>query len=256
MYRVEGNRAWPSLMAAGPWDPSLQHGAAPCALIGWVAENTTTGSPMQVARMTIDLLRPVPIAPLDIRTEVLRQGRKIQLSCIRLLADDIEVVRASVLKVRIGQVELPETATEQPTELPPPEAGRDPRVSRIQAKGFLTGVSVRQVAGEPFGRGPAAAWFRADRPIIGHLPMSPLMRAAIASDFCNGVSAVLDPEHWTYINADTTLSLARMPVGEWILLDARTWPGNTGVGIAFARLADRCGYFGRATQTVLLERRS
>ncbi len=57
------------------------------------------------------------------------------------------------------------------------------------------------------------------------------MRAAMTGDFCNGVSSVLDFDEWTFINADLTISLARMPVGEWILLDAQTWLGDHGAGL-------------------------
>jgi hypothetical protein len=85
--------------------------------------------------------------------------------------------------------------------------------------------------------------------------LSPLMRAAIAADFCNGTSSVLDFKEWTFINGDLTLSLARELVGDWILLDAETWAGPDSIGLAAARLADRDGYFGRAVQSVLFEKR-
>jgi hypothetical protein len=38
-------------------------------------------------------------------------------------------------------------------------------------------------------------------------------------------------------------------------LDAETWAGPDSIGIAAARLADRDGYFGRAVQSVLFEKR-
>jgi hypothetical protein len=59
---------------------------------------------------------------------------------------------------------------------------------------------------------------------------------------------------WTFINGDLTLSLAREPLGEWILLDAETWVGPASIGLAAARLADRDGHFDRAVQSILLER--
>jgi hypothetical protein len=103
--------------------------------------------------------------------------------------------------------------------------------------------------------GLASAWYRADRPIVAGAPISPLMRAAIAADFCNGTSSVLDMAAWTFINGDLTLSLAREPVGEWILLDAETRVGPDSVGIAAARMADLNGNFGRAVQSVIFEKR-
>jgi hypothetical protein len=90
-------------------------------------------------------------------------------------------------------------------------------------------------------------WFRANQPIIEGAPTSAVMRAAIAADFCNGVSSPLDPEQWSFINGDMTLNLARPPAGEWILVDAETILGGDGGGVATARLADRDGYFGRAS---------
>lgn len=84
LYRVEQDTAFPSKYTAGPWGDRLQHGGAPTALISWAAERLTTREPMQVARITVDLLRPVPIAPLQIRAEVVREGRKIQLCAVTL----------------------------------------------------------------------------------------------------------------------------------------------------------------------------
>ena len=80
IFRVDGQRVVTSPDAAGPWDPRMQHGSAPAALVVWAAEAIPTPVPMQIARVTIDLMRPVPVAPLTIETEILREGRKIQLS--------------------------------------------------------------------------------------------------------------------------------------------------------------------------------
>ena len=47
---------------------------------------------MRIARVTVDLMRPVPVAPLTIETEILREGRKIQLCAVKLLANGVVVV--------------------------------------------------------------------------------------------------------------------------------------------------------------------
>jgi hypothetical protein len=103
--------------------------------------------------------------------------------------------------------------------------------------------------------GPGAIWYRVDRPLIEASPVSQTMRAVVAADFCNGTSAALDFRQWTFINADLTVSFARQPVGEWILLDAESWIGSDGAGLAAARLADSHGYFGRAVQSLVIEKR-
>ena len=77
----------------------------------------------------------------------------------------------------------------------------------------------------------------------------------VAADFSNGASAMLDFREWTFINADLTVNLSRQPEGEWILLNAQTWIGPDGAGLAIARLADERGYFGRAMQSLVIEKR-
>ena len=111
IYRVDGNRVVTSPNAAGPWDPGMQHGSAPAALVTWAAEAIPTREPMRIARVTIDLMRPVPLAPLTLHSEVLREGRKIQLCAVRLLAGDTIVVGATVLKIRVQELTLPAEIT-------------------------------------------------------------------------------------------------------------------------------------------------
>lgn len=234
----------------------MQHGGAPSSLIAWAAERIPTREPMRVVRMTIDLLRPVPIAPLEIRSDVVREGKKIQLCTMSLLHDGVDVVRASVLKIRDAVVDLPDKSSNEAVTLPGPDRGRGPEgVLGGGTNAFISGLDLRVVRGGFRERGPGAIWFRLHRPIVAGETISPLMRAAATSDFCNGVSSVLDFRHWTFINADLSINLARMPVGEWILLDAQTWLGENGAGIAFAKLGDERGYFGRAVQSLVIEKR-
>jgi hypothetical protein len=254
IYRAEGTTILTSAFAGGPWNPQLQHGAAPSSLICWAVESLPSPVPMRVARLTVDLMRPVPVAPLTIQTEVLREGRKIQLVAVRLLAGTTEVVRATALRIRTEPRDMPAIANGPPVELPSPEQSGPPEFFATETP-FLTGIDMRLAKGGFRIPGPAAVWYRASRPIVDGAAISPLMRAVIAADFCNGTSSVFDMREWTFINADLTVSLGREPVGDWVLLDAETWVGPDSVGIAAARLADRDGYFGRAVQSVIFERR-
>ena len=256
VYEVHGSRVLTTPLASGPWNINHQHGAAPTSLICWAVERIPTREPMQVVRVTVDLLRPVPIAPLEIKTEVVREGRKIQLCSAQLFADGVEVTRASVLKIRTADLVMPESAQEERVAYPSPEQSRTPKPDPEGTNRFTAGLQMRAAMGGFRRPGPAAIWFRAERPIIAGEPISQLMRAAIASDFCNGTSSPLDFREWTFINGDLTVNLARMPIGEWILLDAQSYIGDRGAGVAFARLGDCQGYFGRAVQSLVIERRS
>jgi hypothetical protein len=254
IYRIDGNRVETSPNAAGPWDSTMQHGSAPAALVTWAAEAILTSAPMRIVRVTIDLMRPVPVAPLTVETEVLREGRKIQLCAIRLSADNVVVVRATVLKVRADGPPLPSDIAGAPIDVPAPDRGQ-PMEPVFARNPFVTGLSVSAVRGGFLKLGPGAIWYRVDRPIVEGVAISQMMRAVVAADFCNGTSSVLEFDKWTFLNADLTVSLSRAPVGDWILLNAETWIGPDGAGIAAGRLGDVKGYFGRAVQSLVIEKR-
>jgi hypothetical protein len=254
IYRVDGNRAVTSPDAAGPWDPRMQHGSAPSALAVWAAEAIPTREPMHIARVTIDLMRPVPVAPLTIETEILREGRKIQLCAVRLSADDVVVVAATVLKIKAQAMALPADVTDQPSAFPGPDQCRV-ETPDFSGSPFVRGISMRAARGRFGVPGPGAIWYRVDRPLVEGAGISQAMRAVVASDFCNGTSPALDFREWTFINADLSVNLARQPVGDWILLDAESCIGPDGAGLACARLADMTGYFGRVAQSLVIEKR-
>ncbi|WP_065752194.1 thioesterase family protein [Bradyrhizobium paxllaeri] len=254
IFRVDGYDVVTSPFAAGPWDPSMQHGSPPAALVVWAAERIATQVPMRIARVTVDLMRPVPVAALTIETEVLREGRKIQLCAVRLLANGVVVVSATVLKIKVQAHALPPEAAIEPIEPPGPDQSRIEHVD-FSSSPFVTGMSLRAARGRFGVPGPGAIWYRVDRPIVEGAAVSQAMRAMAAADFCNGTSAVLDFHEWTFLNADLTVNFSREPEGDWILLDAESWVGPDGAGLAMARLGDQRGYFGRAIQSLVIEKR-
>jgi hypothetical protein len=250
-YRLDGDTAHATAHAAGPWHPGLQHGGAPASLVVWAAERVPAAAPMRVARVTVELLRPVPVAPLALRVEALREGRKIQLVEVRLIHDGKEVVRGTVLKVRTAPTPLPRGPIMPPLAAAPPvDVPADPDFNF----GFAAGFELRRLT-ERGRLGPAQVWFRQHAAIVEGEPLSPAMRAAAVGDYSNGIATELPWTDWTFINADLTVSLAREPEGEWILSDAECWIGEDGTGLAMCRLADERGTFGRAVQSLLLELR-
>jgi hypothetical protein len=159
-----------------------------------------------------------------------------------------------VLKVRADSLPLPPEIADAAIDVPPPDQGT-PMEPPFSQNPFVTGLSVSTVRGGFLKLGPGAIWYRIDRPIVEGAAISQMMRAVVAADFCNGTSSVLDFHKWTFLNADLTVSLTRAPVGDWILLNAETWIGSDGAGIAAGRLGDSRGYFGRAVQSLVIEKR-
>ena len=146
IYRVEGNRVVTSPDAAGPWDAQMQHGSAPAALVVWAAEAIPTPEPMRIARVTIDLMRPVPVAPLTFETEVLREGRKIQLCAVKLRAGNVVVVTATVLKIKTQALTLPPDVADVAVTLPGPDQARE-ELPDFSSSPFVKGISLRAARG-------------------------------------------------------------------------------------------------------------
>jgi hypothetical protein len=256
----DGDLFVPTELARGPWSPEAQHGGAPAGLLAALAERFEGGEAMIVARLTIELLRPVPISPLAPRVRWLRQGKKVQLVEAALLSGEIEVARCAALRIRRADMALPDGLKH--TAPPPAPAGgvssKPPWAASVGYRAFHSvAVEHRFVAGTFEQPGPATDWIRLRVPLIDGEPISPLSRVAAAADFGNGVSWVLHrSEGYTFINPDLTIYLYRYPAGEWVCLDAVTRVGPNGVGLAESQLFDEQGPIGRSVQSLLIDRAS
>jgi hypothetical protein len=257
IFLREADLFLPTPLARGPWTPDAQHGGAPSALLARAVERFEDGERTFVARLTIELLRPVPIAPLGVRTRFVRPGKKVQLVEATLLAGDSEVARCTALRMRRSAVPVPAGL---PTLAPPPgpESGHasQPPWAQSDYEAFHNrGVEHRFVAGTFVEPGPATDWIRLRVPLVAGEKTSPLCRVAAAADFGNGVSWVLSRSHgYGFINPDLTIYLQRYPDGEWVCLDAATHVGPQGTGIAESQLFDERGPIGRSVQSLLVER--
>jgi hypothetical protein len=251
VFVPDGDRFVPTGLARGPWDPHAQHGGAPAALLARAVERFEPGD-NAVVRLTIELLRPVPMVPLSVTTRMLRPGKKVQLVEASVVADEREVVRATALRIRTADVAYPAPPHDRLEPLPGDEATKFESLGDVT---FGMAMDIVPARGEIGALGPAAMWFRLAVPVVAGEVPSPLMRVAAAADFGNGISAVASWDEHTFINPDLTIYVHRPAVGEWIGLDAVTWPTGTGVGVAESALYDEQARIGRAVQGLLLDRR-
>jgi Thioesterase-like superfamily len=241
-------------LTRGPWDPGLQHAGPPAALLGRAVEGHGDRSGRQVARMTFEILRPLPIAELTVATRTLRGGRSVELVEASLAAGATEVLRATALRIRTTDQDLPAGLVPGP-RLPGPETGRvEPFFPTGQEVGYHTAMEFRFVAGSFLELGPATVWTRMRHPLVAGEAPSPLCRVLVAADSGNGVSATLDFRRWRFINPDLTVYLLRPPAGEWVALEAAT-TAAAGLGLADTTLHDQQGPIGRGTQALFVDRR-
>jgi hypothetical protein len=256
LFERDGDRFVPTELALGPWSPNALHGGPPAALLARAVERMDEGRGLFVARITFELLRPVPRAPLTVTTRVVRPGRKVQLLEATLAEGGKDVVRATALLIRQIELPLPADRPERRATMDPVDAGiLSARLkSRTGMKGFHSHATEhRFVRGQHEERGPSADWIRLTVPLLEGEEPSPLSRVCAAADFGNGTSSVL-PVEYSYINPDLTVYLHRLPQGEWICLDASSRIEETGIGLAESLLFDRNGPIGRSVQSLIVDR--
>lgn len=256
VFERDGDRYVPSELARGPWSAEAQHGGAPAGLVAAAIERIEPG-PSFVARLTLDLVKPVPLAPLTVETEVVRPGKKVQVVDARVRSGDDVVVMARALRLRTADLDVPRAGPDRvPPDIPGPDASEvlDDQAMWTEGLRFWAAFEMRLARGTWFEPGPAAVWFRLAVPMVAGEEPSPFVRVAAAADFGNGVSAALERARYVFINPDLTVTLHRPARGEWICLDALTHAEPDGVGLAESALYDVHGRIGRAVQTLLLDR--
>jgi hypothetical protein len=256
LFQPDGDIFLPSAMARGPWSRHALHGGATAALVARAVERHHDGGvERRLARLTVELLRPVPVAPLRLAARTVRPGRKVRLVAVTVSAEGVEVARALALQLRVADVTLPADAVAGEATVPgPPAAGEAVADDRWPAF-HNAGCELRYSRGGWLRQGPGTVWIRLRSPVVSGEEPSPAQRAAAAADFGNGVSMVLPFEEYLFLNPDLTLTLLRDPRGEWVCLDAVTRLGQEGAGLAESAVYDKAGRVGLAVQTLLVEPR-
>ncbi|MNZ94732.1 hypothetical protein D3C78_1138460 [compost metagenome] len=259
VYALEGALWQPSVLSRGPWDPRAQHGGAPSALLAHLAESAMTEPGWQLTRLSMELIKPVPVAPLSVRQEI-HAARSTTRMTLELYADAVLVARAHALLLRGQPFALPpQTPGWSPDRLLPlPDDCTAPlRIPGLpEGTAFHTAAVEGRVArGDLRQPGPAAAWFRMSVPLVQGQSSSPAMRAAAAADFGNGLSWILPAERYLFANADMSLHLHRPPEGEWIGVASETQADGGGAGTTLSRLYDQHGPVGVAVQSLVLRER-
>lgn len=250
-----GDRYVAGPMTGGPWDPRMQHGGPVSALLARIVDDIEQIPGQRLARVSFELLRPVPIGPMRITGTVVRSGKKVSL-VDAILTDDEggELMRARAWRLQPSPIELEETPA--PGTMPPPD-GLVPIDHAFggTVPGFMHGVEVRFTQSSFTELGPGAAWFRLRKPLVAGTAARATDVVFVAADCGNGISGILDFRRYVFVNPDLTVHLSRLPDGEWVGLDAETTIVPNGISIAAGILQDARGRLGRTAQSLFVEGR-
>lgn len=256
-YLPDGeNRYLATELTRGPWDPGAQHAGPPSALLGRELELLPEAEEFQLGRVTFEILGPVPIGPALLSSRVLRPGRRVQLVEAELGDGERVLMRATAWRLRRAEVDLPERVIMRTPPPPGPEEGRAAGYfPTAQEHGYHTAMEVRFISGGFMEEGPATAWLRMRGALVAGEEPTPLQRLLVVADVGNGISSPVDYREFLFLNVELTVHVEQLPAGEWIGVDAITFPRPSGVGVTEAVLFDRAGRVGRAAQTLLVSGR-
>jgi hypothetical protein len=238
----------------GPWVETDQHAGPPSALLVRALEAVLPApgpAAGWLARVSVDLLGPIPVKELAVTARVVRPGRSVQLAEAELAVDGRPVARATGWWHRYGDTAAVATTVPAAPAVPAPaQAEEGP-----WACGYLGAMEWRWVRGHFREPGPAAVWTRMRVPLVEGEETTPTQRVFATADSGNGVSSALPLGSWLFVNTELTVHLLRPPTGEWVCLDAVTEIGPTGGGLAVSRLSDPAGLVGHGAQALLVRPR-
>ena len=247
------------------WDPNIQHGSPPLALLTRAIEDLAQGSGLRIGRLTLDILGAIPVTTVRVRAWVERPGSRISLMAAEMLVDRPDGTRRAVARVTAWLLAPSDTADAVVDRYPPlieGEAVTGAAHAWQNARGYLETVSWRRqpddngssAAQAGFGGSAAVAWMSPLVPLIDSELTTALQRLAMVVDSANGIGAALDPQRFLFMNTDTVVHLHRLPDGQDFGVRARGSIGPDGVGATTAELFDRHGFIGTSAQTLLVQR--
>jgi hypothetical protein len=226
------------------------HAGPPAALLGRALERESRREGAFMARLTFEILGPVPVGEVAVETRVLRPGRSVELLEGTLSAGGRPAMLARGWRVTAAPVSAGDA--QPPPPLPDTPAAQPPALTGF---GYGDAVELRFAAGGWDEFGPATVWTRLRVPLLADEEPSGMERVLAVADSGNGVSAVLPLDRWMYINTELTVHFRRAPRGEWICLDARTGIDAGGAGLATSVLSDREGPVAHGAQSLLVTKR-
>ncbi|TDB95278.1 acyl-CoA thioesterase domain-containing protein [Actinomadura sp. 7K534] len=258
LFERDGSRLVPTDRARGPWRRDALHGGAVAAVLA----NAVDVPEWTPARLTIDMLGPVPDVPLTLDVTRPEGGRRVVRQEITLLADGAPVARASCVAVRKSDLDLPEGAVDHPNPfggVPVPDLST-PTPGAREAVGwdcFDSGaIRVRGLGESGVPAGSVGLWVSLLVPVVAGEPAPPIARVAAAADYASTATNMrLDQREWSFMNTELTLHLSREPAGSWVGLAAAGVVQPVGAGLSVSTIYDQAGRLGQSAQALVIEAR-
>jgi hypothetical protein len=253
-FDLDGGVYLPRDAARGPWSPDHCHAGPVAGAIARGVE-TAAGAKRQLVRLTIDLIRPVPMAGFRVTVEMTRAGKRLATAqaAVQGLDGKTAATASAMLVTPASPVDL--LGLSGPADRPD-DAREGPFLTgaRLHDKPFLGDfVQVRFPPGETDAPGPTRLWMRTPALVAGEGP-SPFQRLCPIADCGNAIGRNGEVDRFTFLNTDLTIVCHRASTSDWLLSDARAHWYTDGIGLAEARISDEHGPVATALQSLIVSR--
>lgn len=257
LFERDGDLVVPTDLARGPWRRDALHGGAVAALLA-SALDLPGRTPV---RVTFDLINRVPTTPLRLLVCPAEGGERVARQTVSLLSGDTEVATAQCLAIRHVDLELPDMVAP-----PDPFAGAVlPDLTRTRPKVaemvgwecFDSAAICARTLSTELPEYATGVYVNLLVPVIGGEATSAISRAAAAADYAsNHLAGRFHFDQWSFMNADLTLHLSRVPADGWVGLASTAVLDPNGSGLSVAQLFDRDGRLGQSIQSLVVESRA
>lgn len=234
----------PTRFAQSHWGDDHLNGPAVVGLAARTLELESGSPDFMPARLTVDLFRAARGVPTAVVVQVLRDGRRVRGAECEVLQGGRAVARATLLQYRRSTAP-PGRLWATSTNFAAPSSVDDETLTRV-------GSDDAGWSGSPgdHQNDSRKRFYNKAIAVVAGEKNSQFIRAVMAAEATSLVTN-LGTKGVGYINGDLTVGLARLPVGDWIGVQADSHWASDGIAVGTATLFDETGAFGSGMTTAV-----
>jgi Thioesterase-like superfamily len=238
----------PQKYANSHWGDDHLNGPAIVGLAAGTLERQHGSPDFLPTRLTVDLFRAARNVPTEVRTRLVRDGRRVRNAECDVTQGGVTVAHATLVLYRRSSPPPGQLWTQATDFAFPPDAtsASDDSVAPYTGSdgvGWTRKVSDHQNASR-------TRFLDRGIDVVAGERNTPFVKAAMIAE-STSLTTNLGTEGIGYINGDLTVALARLPIDEWVGVQADSHWAADGIAVGTATLFDRSGPFGTGVVTAV-----
>lgn len=261
-FNKEGDVFSPQSAAGSPWSETMQHGGPVNAIITLSIEAVAEKVGMQVVRLTMDILKPVPMKSVQVKSHFIRRGGKMAVvdTFLTVTGSDEPVAsgRAVLLKATPGRKAMVDTSGSCPESKG--SLLREPWLPAEMTAQLPPGLHHLIQFYPSTKKERPACWVNCVTDMLQDRAMTPLehcattadMTTVLATRMCATQLGSLSFDVAEIMNTNTSIHFTRPPVGEWFAYTDHFIQVSGSYGVAECVIYDEQGCIGRVAQNLIV----